>query len=58
MSLRVERDGAAAVLVLDRANVLNAFDEALTSELAAAISDVAADRTVRAVVLTGAGRAF
>ena len=58
MSLRVERDGAAAFLVLDRANVLNAFDEALTSELAAAISDVAADRTVRAVVLTGAGRAF
>ena len=58
MSLRVERDGGVAVIVLDRADVLNAFDEALTSALAAAMSDVAADASVRAVVVTGAGRAF
>ena len=58
MSLRVDRSGGMTVLTLDRADVLNAFDEALTSELAAAMTEVAGDATARAVVLTGAGRAF
>ncbi|MEK6620661.1 MAG: enoyl-CoA hydratase/isomerase family protein, partial [Chloroflexota bacterium] len=58
MTLRVERDGALAVLTLDRADVLNAFDEQLTTELAAAVRDAAEDRGIRAVVITGAGRAF
>jgi 2-(1,2-epoxy-1,2-dihydrophenyl)acetyl-CoA isomerase len=56
--LRLERDGGVAILMLDRADVLNAFDEALTSALGAAVSDAAADAAVRAVVLTGAGRGF
>jgi len=58
VTLRVERDGALAVLTLDRADVLNAFDEQLTTELAAAVRDAAEDRGIRAVVITGAGRAF
>ena len=56
--LRLERDGALAVITLDRPEVLNAFDEALTSALALAIDEVAADAAVRAVVITGAGRGF
>ena len=56
--VRAERDGALAILTLDRPDVLNAFDEAMTSGLAAALDDAAADSGVRAVVLTGAGRAF
>lgn len=56
--LRLERDGALAVITLDRPEVLNAFDEALTSALALATSEVAADAAVRAVVITGAGRGF
>ncbi len=56
--LRLERDGALAVITLDRPEVLNAFDEALTSALAVAIDAVATDPAVRAVVITGAGRAF
>jgi 2-(1,2-epoxy-1,2-dihydrophenyl)acetyl-CoA isomerase len=56
--LRLERDGALAVITLDRPEVLNAFDEALTSALALAIGEVAADAAVRAVVITGAGRGF
>jgi 2-(1,2-epoxy-1,2-dihydrophenyl)acetyl-CoA isomerase len=56
--LRVERDGGVAILTLDRADVLNAFDEALTSALRAAVTESAADPAVRAVVITGAGRAF
>jgi 2-(1,2-epoxy-1,2-dihydrophenyl)acetyl-CoA isomerase len=56
--LRVERDGALTVLTLDRPDVLNAFDEPLTEALNAALADCAADAAVRAVVITGAGRAF
>ena len=56
--LRLERDGALAVITLDRPDVLNAFDEALTSALALATGEVAADAAVRAVVITGAGRGF
>jgi len=56
--LRLERDGALAVITLDRPDVLNAFDEALTSALAVAVDEVAADAAVRAVVITGAGRGF
>jgi 2-(1,2-epoxy-1,2-dihydrophenyl)acetyl-CoA isomerase len=57
-SLRVERDGAVAVLTLDRPDVLNAFDESLTTALAAAVTDAARDADVRCVVISGAGRAF
>ena len=56
--LRVEREAAFAVITLDRPDVLNAFDEALTSALARAVDQCAADSAVRAVVITGAGRAF
>jgi 2-(1,2-epoxy-1,2-dihydrophenyl)acetyl-CoA isomerase len=54
----VERDGALTVITLDRPDVLNAFDETLTSSLSAAILGTAGDASVRAVVITGAGRAF
>ena len=57
-SLRLEREGALAVITLDRPDVLNAFDEALTSALASAALETSGDATVRAVVITGAGRAF
>lgn len=56
--LRIARDGGVAIVMLDRPDVLNAFDETLTSALAAAVTDAARDTTVRCVVLTGAGRAF
>jgi 2-(1,2-epoxy-1,2-dihydrophenyl)acetyl-CoA isomerase len=56
--LRLERDGALAVITLDRPEVLNAFDEAMTSALTIAIDETAADAAVRAVVITGAGRGF
>jgi 2-(1,2-epoxy-1,2-dihydrophenyl)acetyl-CoA isomerase len=58
VTLRLERDGALAVITLERADVLNAFDERLTTELGTAVRDVAADRALRALVITGAGRAF
>jgi 2-(1,2-epoxy-1,2-dihydrophenyl)acetyl-CoA isomerase len=57
-ALRLERAGALAVITLDRPDVLNAFDESLTAALASAVDEVATDPRVRAVVITGAGRAF
>jgi 2-(1,2-epoxy-1,2-dihydrophenyl)acetyl-CoA isomerase len=51
------RDGAATI-TLDRPDALNAVDAQLALDLGAAVAEVAADPSVRAVVLTGAGRAF
>ena len=56
--LRVERDGAVVTLTLDRPEALNALTVPLKVALAEALRAVAGDRSVRAVVLTGAGRAF
>ena len=56
--LRVERDGPVVTLTLDRPEALNALTVPLKLALADALRTVAGDRSVRAVVLTGAGRAF
>ena len=58
MSLRVERDGAVAVLTLGRPEVLNAFDEGLIAELTRAFSEAGTDASVRAVLLRAEGKAF
>ncbi|MBL0029256.1 MAG: enoyl-CoA hydratase/isomerase family protein [Rhodanobacteraceae bacterium] len=57
-SIRIERRGATADLVIDRASVHNAFDDALIAELTAALKQLDGDDSVRAVVLTGAGNTF
>jgi 2-(1,2-epoxy-1,2-dihydrophenyl)acetyl-CoA isomerase len=56
--LSVEAVGAVTTLTLDRPAALNALTVGLKEELLAAFEAIAADRGVRAVVLTGAGRAF
>lgn len=58
MSVTLDRDGAVAVLTLNRPDKLNALDHAMRIELAERAAEVQADTAVRAVVLTGAGRAF
>ncbi len=58
MSLNQERDGAVAILTLNRPDVLNAFNDELGHALVDAVRAVAADDAVRCVVITGAGRAF
>jgi 2-(1,2-epoxy-1,2-dihydrophenyl)acetyl-CoA isomerase len=57
-TLRVEVAGAVAVVKLDRPDALNALTVTLRLELLAAFRSIARDRAIRAVVLTGAGRAF
>jgi 2-(1,2-epoxy-1,2-dihydrophenyl)acetyl-CoA isomerase len=57
-TLRSTRDGAVVTLTLDRPDALNALNASLRRELLAAVKAAARDDEVRAVVITGAGRAF
>lgn len=54
----LERVGAIARIRFNRASVLNALDTASAEALLDASRAVAADATVRVVVISGAGRAF
>ncbi len=56
--IRVTADGPVRIVTFDRPDELNAFTEELHAELVALWGHVEADPDVRAVVLTGAGRAF
>lgn len=57
-TLELEQRGAAAVIRLNRPEALNAWNETLGHDLLDAVRAVAADDSVRAVCVTGAGRAF
>ena len=57
-TLELERRGAAAIIRLNRPEALNAWNHQLGSELLDAVRGVAADDDVRAVCVTGSGRAF
>ena len=56
--VRYETADAIATVVLDRPDALNAFTVPMKRALLAAIERAEADPTVRAIVITGAGRAF
>lgn len=53
-----ERDGRIARITLNRPEVLNAIDDDLPHELAAAVERADTDDHVHVIVLAGAGRAF
>jgi len=57
-TVEVNRDGAAVKIALNRPERMNAWSEGLSKDLLAVLREVAADETVRAVMLTGNGRAF
>ena len=52
------QDGAVVTLTLNRPRQANALSEALLDALQSAFDDIAEDRSVRAVILAGAGKAF
>jgi enoyl-CoA hydratase len=54
-NLLLERDGAIAVVTVNRPQVLNALGFATLDELRNTVEALGADATVRCVVLTGAG---
>jgi enoyl-CoA hydratase len=56
--IRSERKRAVALLTLNRPDTLNALDQEILLALEAAVNEVAKDPSVRALILTGEGRAF
>lgn len=57
-AIRVEITAGVARITLARANVHNAFDDALIAELTDALRSIDGDEAVRVVVLTGDGSTF
>jgi enoyl-CoA hydratase len=55
MAVEVTRDGAVAVVTINRPAVLNALNKATNEELLGVAHELSRDDAVRAVVLTGAG---
>ena len=53
-----EQRGAVALVTLNRPEALNAFNQAMRLQLAAALERAGADPAIAAVVLAAAGRAF
>ena len=58
MNVRLDKEGALAVLTLDRPDRLNAMADPMWDALHGHLMTIAADDVIRAVILTGAGRAF
>ena len=56
--LAIERDDGVATLCLDRTDKLNALNRALWHSIPEAVAALDRDRDVRAIVLTGKGKAF
>jgi enoyl-CoA hydratase len=54
-NLLIERDGAVAIITLNRPKLLNALNSQTLTELASAMAAFKDDAGVRAIVLTGAG---
>ena len=57
-SVLYEEHGAVAVLTLNRPASLNSFTRQMHRDLWAALDRIEANKAIRALVLTGAGRAF
>ncbi len=58
MNVRLDKDGAIATLTLDRPDRLNAMADPMWDALYEHLGKIAVDDEIRAVILTGAGRAF
>lgn len=56
--VKVEKKDAVALVTLNRPDALNALSRALRAEICGIFKTLADDDQIRAVVLTGAGRAF
>ncbi len=57
-TLLYELNGTTAVITFNRPDKMNTWNQVVANELSTALQDANADDKVRAVVLTGAGRAF
>ena len=57
-TIRLDRDGGVAIVTLDRPDRMNAWTGRMHTEYREVFAHLEADPTVRAAVVTGAGRAF
>ena len=57
-TVQLQRSGRIAWITLNRPEALNAWTRQLGEELIRALDEAAGDAEVRAIVITGAGRAF
>ncbi|MDP7031337.1 MAG: enoyl-CoA hydratase-related protein [Gemmatimonadota bacterium] len=57
-AVSLEVHDGVAILVMDRPDAMNAVDIRMASQLASALEEAVSDPCVRAVLLTGTGRAF
>ena len=56
--ISVRSDRGIVTLTLERADKLNALNDAMLREIRAAVETCDADASVRALIITGSGRAF
>lgn len=56
--LLIQQENGVLTIIMNRPEVLNAFNDVMLSELTEAVEAVAQDEAIRCVVLTGAGKAF
>ena len=57
-NIKLAKDAGIATITLDRPDAMNALGRELLAELVSALDDVAADESVKVLVLRGNGRAF
>lgn len=57
-NLSFDIDGAIATITIDRPKALNALDETTIDSIRAAVDHIEATPTIRALIFTGAGKAF
>ena len=58
MNVKSRTENGVATITLDRPDKMNALSEAMYADMSRIFADLASDDAVRAVVVTGAGRAF
>ncbi|MEO2141563.1 MAG: enoyl-CoA hydratase/isomerase family protein, partial [bacterium] len=54
----LDKENRVATIRLNRPDALNALSPELMTELSVALTDVAADESIKALVVRGEGRAF
>jgi 2-(1,2-epoxy-1,2-dihydrophenyl)acetyl-CoA isomerase len=57
-TIMVDAEGGVMTITLNRPDVLNALNEQMSTELSAALRSAEREKSIRCIVLTGAGRAF
>ncbi len=56
--VRLEKQESVAVIRIDRPEAMNSLNEQVLTELGAAVDEADADSDIRAIIITGEGRAF